>query len=599
MLNRINEYIKSHSGLGVILFLFIIYCMTAPFTVQSSDTGELISNSFFLRVSHPPGYPLWTLLFHLPIKFFPFLSPFHNGAIFNAGITSIWLGLLVQRFKSKETPAIVMVLGSTLLIWRYAVLPDVFSFHLLFLTLVFLVFDDPTLLEKPWMIFLISLSVANHHTIVFFFPLYVYALMKKPSKKKFVYSLLFGFLSMSIYGLLIFFHPFDYGSWGEIDTFEEVLNHFLRKDYGTFRLHGGAFSGIEWSWLHLLGMSLLTQAWSILMALIFVHIRGWRVILEEWKRFSILIASIILYLLTFLFGGILPLDIHGQAVFERFLLQPILCLFFILLLALKFSKIPLPKWLVLCLLINGGLNITQNYRVNDYHHNTIIEDFALNVLRTLPSNSIYHTADDTQGNATHYVHDVLKFRPDVIHLHPTLSFPWAKKKAQLKYPDALNFHHKTLLNGINFEKYSYFVNIPPFETSENVFVTYFGLVFKLEKSEIKFKPIHYQCDVVDKFEWRFRSNLEDFSEFELSRYYDLEFGRCFFTYGLELLKSGHKDEALLSFDKAVKLSPYSAKYMERLCFIYKETGHSGLSECEAKLEELIAISNQQYYLYKY
>ena len=590
---------RNAAALGFLLCLLLLYCLTAPYTVQSGDTGELVTNALRLRVSHPPGYPLWSLLYHFPIAYFPFSSAFHNASIFNSMITIAWLGLLIFRFKGTANIGIIFVLATSILFWRYAVLPDVFSFHLLFLTLVFIVFDDPKLLTKTWVIFLISLSVANHHTIVFFFPLYLYALLQGAIKKKLIYSVIFGLVSISIYCLLFYFHPQEYGSWGTIDTLSDVVNHFLRRDYGTFRLHGGSFSGIETSWLHLLFINLLTNSWSIILGLIFYIVKGWRQLSKQWLKFSILAFSMISFLLTFLFGGILPLDIHGQAVFERFLLQPILCIFFIFLMVLKASQIPVPRWLLISFLVNGGLNLTQNFNLNNYRQNTIIEDYAFNVLRSLPRNSVYHTLDDTQGNATYYVHDVLKFRSDVAHLHPSQGFAWGHNKAHKKYPEIYDFKRLEILNGIDSNKFPLFMNIPPFESSKNMKLIYFGLVFKVEISKDIINPIDFQCDVASTYEWRSRFILEDFSEFELSRYYDLEYGRCYYTQGLNLLKSGKTAEAQTSFEKAIKLSPFSAKYRERLCFSYKQLDHPSLAECEGLMEELIGLSNQQYYLLKY
>jgi hypothetical protein len=30
-----------------------------------------------------------------------------------------------------------------------------------------------------------------------------------------------------------------FGAWGEVDTWDGFLTHFLRKEYGTFRLYSG------------------------------------------------------------------------------------------------------------------------------------------------------------------------------------------------------------------------------------------------------------------------------------------------------------------------------------------------------------------------
>ena len=159
----------------VLTATFVLYMITSPFTVQSGDTGELVTNSYFLRVSHPPGYPLWTLLYHLPVRYLNFGNPFQAASFVTILISLTWLFLLLTRFNKKDECLVISVLASSLLVWRYSVLPDVFALHLLFLTIIFLVFENPKLLEKNWVIFIVSLGVTNHHTILFAFPLFLFA----------------------------------------------------------------------------------------------------------------------------------------------------------------------------------------------------------------------------------------------------------------------------------------------------------------------------------------------------------------------------------------------------------------------------------------
>lgn len=597
MIEKLKQYVFSTEALLLLGFL-VLFIMTGPSTVQSGDTGELVTNSYFLRVSHPPGYPLWTLLYHLPLRYISFSTPFHIASLVTSLISIMSMGLLLFRFRNAASMGLVFVLGTSLLFWRYSVLPDVFSLHIFFLVLVFIVFMDPVLLEKPWVIFLVSLCVAHHHTIVFAFPMYIYAVGRGGFKKKLFLSLIFGLASFSIYFLIMLFHPDDYGSWGRINSIKSVIHHFLRTDYGTFSL-SAQDDGSSPEWVHLLVKNILINSWSMVMALVYVLIFGWKKLRQHLPPLTIIFLSLLSYIITFLIGGGMSLNGSGEATFERFLLQPVLMLFFIVIMAVNLAGISLPRWLILSFLVNGGLNLTQNFRANDYRHNTIVEDFSANIFNSLPAKSIYYSFGDTQGFAAYYLHEVLKIRPDVIHLQPTLTFNWSAKKAATKFPDVIDPRKKKIIEGLNHQNYSFFINVPPTELPEFYKATFYGIVFKVSR-DAEAKPlVGYECNVSSSYVWRRRSELQDFASFEASRLYDLEYGRCEYTYALELLKQGKAQDATKHLEKAVELSRFSALFLERLCYVYKLQNDSREAKCNEQLEELIASSNRQYYLYEY
>jgi hypothetical protein len=596
-MTNLKKYFLSIESVLLLGFL-LLFVFTAPYTVQSGDTGELVTNSYFLRVSHPPGYPLWTLLYHLPVRYLSFSTPFHIAALVTSLISVFWLALLLFRFRNNASMGLTVVLGTSLVFWRYSVLPDVFSLHIFFLVLVFIVFMEPELLEKPWVIFLVSLCVANHHTIVFAFPMYVYAVARGNIKKKIIYSLIFGFLSVSIYFLLMLFHPDDYGSWGNMKSINAVVHHFLRSEYGTFRLISQD-EGSDPVWIHLFLKNLLTNSWSMVLALGYVLFRGWNKLRPHLVAFGVVAFSLMAYIITFLIGGVISLNGLGETLFERFLIQPVLMLFFIVLMAINLAGIQLPRWLILAFLVNGGLNVIQNFQTNDYRRNTDIEDFSLNIFNSLPDKSIYYSYGDTQGSAAYYLHDVLKIRPDVIHLQPTMTFMWSVEKAEKKFPHAINTKNKKLIEDLNLEDYNFFINFPPAGLPDYFKVTYYGIVFKVTKVPEKRPLLSYECDISQSYVWRNRPEIQDFSSFEVSRFYDLEYGRCDYTFALELLKLGNVADATRHLEKAMELSSYSAKFLERLCHVYKSTGNSKAKNCFEQLEELIAGSNRQYYLYEY
>ena len=575
----------------VLTATFVLYMITSPFTVQSGDTGELVTNSYFLRVSHPPGYPLWTLLYHLPVRYLNFGNPFQAASFVTILISLTWLFLLLTRFNKKDECLVISVLASSLLVWRYSVLPDVFALHLLFLTIVFLVFENPKLLEKNWVIFIVSLGVTNHHTILFAFPLFLFALMQNPSKKKLYISFLSGALSFSVYFLLFLFHPEDYGSWNDVVNFKNLLSHFLRKDYGTLSLM--AFSEDKSSWLNFFFSRFLQDAWSIIFVLIFLIYRDRDALHLKWKKSTILIFSLFFYFFIFSKFGTMDLARDAESIFERFLIHPTFFLFFLVLFLMSSTHKNLPTWIGLLLLINIGVNVLRNYSANNYRKNTYIEDYLLNALNNLPKGVIYFTSGDTFGFGTYYLKDVLKIRPDITHIHSTWGNDWFLKKFRVKHPNIFSSDAPTFNENFDFDEKRLFTNFSPSSLAPGYAKVYHGLIFEILKFKDPKELKLLNCDF--KYHWRNRPSIEDYQSFEIGLHYDLKYGDCYHAEaGLHLL-SNNLDLAKYSILDALRLSPNNTAYMENLCKIYKLKKDPLLEDCKIELIQMYSIISPKFY----
>jgi hypothetical protein len=584
-------------NLPYVTFLLIVLCLyifCAPKTVQTGDTGELVTNSYFLRVSHPPGYPLWTLLYHFPVSLLKVSTPFHLASLFTIALSLISLCLLVFRFKNLETLAVLCILSSSNIFWKYSILPDVFALHTFFLVIVYLAFMEPRLLNKSWFIFLISLSVAHHHTIVFVFPLFVYALCFSNYKKNIIWGVFFGVISLSIYCLLLLFHPQDLSSWGDIQNLKDVLNHFLRKDYGTLSLHARGKSNNDWIIFFI--SNFLINFWSIIITLFYFVFFNRKTVVENRGRILVLFFCLLSYFATFFLSGVFPMDYFGESTFERFLIQPYLLVLFLTFLLINQNYQSLPKWIVLLLFINTGANLGQNFKINNFSQNTVVEDYVLNYSRVLPQNSVLYTGGDTLGFSYYYIRDVLGVRKDVHHLFNSLEFPFYLKKIKRVFPDIEVGEGKNFLFSFNFDKYTFFTNIQPPLLPKNTEVVFFGTLFKVQKAkEIQFVK-KFECEISSLFKWRVRPELDNFQSYEGSLFFDLIYGNCFLSRGVDQLGRNDLGAALRSFEKARDLSPNSAIYLERLCEVYKKMGRADFSACDERLGEVITKLHFQYFL---
>ncbi len=573
----------------------VVYYLTAPVSVQSGDTGELVTSAYFLRVPHPPGYPLWNLLYHIPTRYLSGGNPFHAAGVFTILITLGWLTGLYWLFQSRVAFAAVAVLASSEIVWRYAILPDVFSLHLLFVLLVAAGFRNPSLLRRPLFLFLISLSMAHQHTIIFVFPLFAYAFYQVRSWRLVVLSLACGILSLSIYFLLFLFHPNDYGSWSWIRGFGDLIDHFLRKDYGTLRLQVREEEG--YSWPLFFAERLFRDGWSFIICYVYIGFKHWRELRRELPRISIIGLSLGLFFLVFGILGKASLNLEGEAVFERFLLQPMFLIAFLLLLLAHLPGFQLPKALMLTLLVNAGVNMVLNYKTLNYRRNTTIEDYLLNGLRSLPKSAVVFTAGDTTGFGVYYLRDVQKVRPDLIQMHNTYGFGWGIQKFQANYPDVVIYDPKIKQNVIN-SKYRFFTNRINENVPRGYMASYYGLWFEISPPDPK-AYVRFQCEVARSFRFRNRPSMEDFFDFEVSRYFDLSYGSCYFEQGIERVSAGNLRGAQESLEAALEIAPFHAKAQERLCHVYRQLKSPKSRSCEERLDELLGTMHRQYVLERY
>lgn len=584
-----------------LLLIFGLYALTAPQTVQFGDTGELVTNSYLLRVPHPPGYPLYVLLYHVPIKLLSFIGPFHAASLFTIALSLLWMSVLVLNFRRDIGFCLVGVLASSLLFWRYSILPDVFNLHVTFLVLIFLVFLRPSLLERPWIIFIIGLSITNHHTVLFVFPMFVFALLKGNVRKKIFWSALFGLLSFSLYFTLLMFHPKDHGSWGNLHGFLDVINHFFRNDYGTLSLAGHLKQ--DETWITFMIRRCFSDYWSLLLASFYLLWKHRSYIKVELSRLSVLILCLSSYLIVFAIAGSISMNNFGETIFERFLLQPILIFFFMVFIILDKMAENVPRWLLLCFTVNIGLNLVLNFPQNDYRTNPSVEDYGLNVLNSLPSNSVLYIVGDAEAYSIYYLKNVLGVRPDVFQILPPLNAPWTAEKLQRQLPELTHagsiLTENNLLEALDLTRRPFLTNVPlPFLPKHRQ-LTHLGLVSMVTLSEEEAPPVKYDCEAIStNIKTRAHYSYSDFVNFDIGRYLNMRYGDCYLNKAVKEIKDGRLNEALLDLGKAKNLSPFSVKIQERICHVEDLVSRSS-ARCHETLDEMLGYINPQYYLLKY
>lgn len=183
--------ISSLSIFGV--SLFCIYMATLSPGVAGGDSGELLAEACNLGTAHPPGYPLFTMVYHAAMRWPQAFDTQHTPA-WRANALSAALAALAATLLASSivllTPqqphlkgphagcclvtitayGIAALYALSPLVWQYSVTAEVFAMNncfaatLLHQTLSFA--RSPTWAAARWGAVLCCLALTNQHTIV-------------------------------------------------------------------------------------------------------------------------------------------------------------------------------------------------------------------------------------------------------------------------------------------------------------------------------------------------------------------------------------------------------------------------------------------------
>ena len=181
------------------------------------------------------------------------------------------------------------------LIWQYAITAEVFPLNTMFSSLILwltLLFAQTRELKFIyWGAFVCGLALCNQHTIILYIvPLVLWILFVC---RKVIYHHPFTLVNLSgsaLLGLSLYLYlPIAAiyneipGSWGHVSDFSGLLQHILRRDYGTFQLFSGASGrNVEGFWertnAYLLDIANTQGVYSLIPLLSFVGGLAWLMI---------------------------------------------------------------------------------------------------------------------------------------------------------------------------------------------------------------------------------------------------------------------------------------------------------------------------------
>ncbi|XP_060549526.1 protein O-mannosyl-transferase TMEM260 isoform X3 [Pantherophis guttatus] len=363
------------------------YVTAAPPSALGGDSGELITAAYELGVAHPPGYPLFTLLAKLAIELFPFGSAAYRVnllcALLGAAAASLLFYTVVRLSGSQAAGVFAVGMFSfSRLTWQWSITAEVFSLNNLFVGLLMALsvqFEEATTANERSKIckvgaFSCGLSMCNQHTIV-------------------------------IYVLCI-------ALWVSSRLFRErakLENGSSTTDVLLFQV------------THMkMELSLVVQAFAIA-ACVCCAVRP-----KTEKSQLIWLFTSMLLMYSFFFAWRANLDISKplfKGVVERFWMQSnavivvlagfgFSLLFFLGEIFLGNSRMIYSlEWLLAAVLVTA--QIYSNYSVCDQSNNNVVDQFAMNLLSSMPPDAIILLRGDLPGNSLRYMHHCEGIRPDI------------------------------------------------------------------------------------------------------------------------------------------------------------------------------------------
>ena len=426
----------------VLVFLvpLVIYLFTMPLTVALEDDGSFILSSYFNGVSHPPGYPIHSLIGKLftliPIS--TVASRVHAVSAFFGALTCVFVWLIVFDLLNNKFVAYAGALTYAIskAFWSQAIIAEVYTlnafffFALFYLSMrIYQLDSNHSDAHKISMLFYMSafifgLSLCNHWPLMIlsapcFLVLVWSSIIKMPVRL--LYSLLFVCAGLLPYVWLVINSQSDpeISFIGPLDSLSKIYDFISRSRYS--RIDQSTSAAVLDKGLYVIFF--IKQQFSQ-----FTYIGGGLLAVGLLAQFSLIkkqycIALIVGYIgNSFLLIALLGFDydsLHRSVIKVYFLVAyGISAIWFAIGIFYIFrymrnaaSSIRLIFTSIICVLISNIFLV--NLRANDRHDYEFGEIYAKSILEALPENSVLLVHGDISVGTIGCMHLIQGYRPDV------------------------------------------------------------------------------------------------------------------------------------------------------------------------------------------
>jgi len=238
-------------GFLIGLVVLLVYLWLAPSHIVAADNAEFATLGAVGGRAHPSGYPLY-VLFLRATSWIPVDSAAHRAALATAVLGAAQVVVLhaaCRAWGARPTAATVTVavLAAAPIVLRVHTEADVFALNSLVAATVLWLAAAEGPVRGTWRAaalgLVAGLGLANNLTCVLLAPVGILGVVRgvREGRAGPGIAAAVGGLALGLVPYLYLFVAPDPASWGPVDTVGDLLDTFLRKDYGyTSHLPGGA-----------------------------------------------------------------------------------------------------------------------------------------------------------------------------------------------------------------------------------------------------------------------------------------------------------------------------------------------------------------------
>ena len=443
-------------AVGLWLIIFGVYLQTIAPAVNFIDSGELATVACTLSIAHPTGYPLFTLLGRvfslLPIAREEIVRLNSMSALFTslAAVVLYYIVRLLFRWDKKTGDAFsvtgaslfaVCVLAFSQTFWSQAVTVEVYSLHLLLISMIIYFFLKANLDEKEndWLMFafVLGLSFSNHLTTIFLAPAFLFLFFKtqgftKASFRKIATLVVPFLLGLSVYIFLpVRASASPLLNWGNPSTVENFFNHVSAKQFRVWMFSSTEIASRQFTYF----IERLSSEfhWTFLP---FPILGAWRLLTRQRTLcvfLFLLLAGCVAYAINY--------DIHdidsyfllafiALALFSAFGVSEILGW-------IRYDNIR--KGIFFLFLSTVVFEVIKNWKDVDESKNYVVENYTKTILTNVPQHSILLSFQwDYLISASYYLQNIKHFRPDIVIIDKELlRRSWYFEQLKNFYPNII------------------------------------------------------------------------------------------------------------------------------------------------------------------
>lgn len=549
--------------------LLLFYLATANPYLAGADSGEFVLLSFSPGRAHPSGYPLYVLYLRwIAPLFFWARGEAHAAAMATALVGfgacfGVWRAALGWGAGRVASMIAALCFGVSGQVWLLHVHAEAFALNNMLCAWILWFAAPGTNIRGVARVGVLGLfaglALSNHHSCVLLAPVGLYGVwLGCKEAPRVMPALVLGAFGLTL-GLASYLTLLEVEScrtclvWGDFDDFGGLLDHFLRRDYGTFQLSGkGEGTGALEHWF-LLAKSLLLD-----FAVIPVLLAAWgvKMMWENLDRGAFYAWVAAFFVSGPLFVSVFDLKPTGALleIVRRFHALPALFVAIALAFGLQqvFSRYKLARrdqvllgaGLLLMLVLANGSRIAS-------HHNSVVEEFGEDVVSIVPDGGVLFGSGDAKFLSVQLALATSEPARDIDFINPNLlRFAWYRERVAPLLgvdPEALDGVTSRELMNLALEKRGrvYWMNAPT-EVVGDVAGQPLGplLLFEQHASPGCQKLLAHQADVMARLKLSPPTRDASMSAWSLSAYDD--YIRAWILIARACEREGDEDGAMRS-----------------------------------------------------